>query len=391
MKKVIFYNQIDYLFESFQVLCWLADKKIGNMPTEEFERKIMQRSGADSKHVKSYIALEKKIWNRMAVYFENRMEQINALFGEMENQIIPAVLVCPGKCLIPADFSFHQDVRELDDAYKKLTREQKDAYFFLWLTRDVEEDIFGRYIGMKSNGTEKTDVERTCNIFSYIQDMDVKQETKLRIQEIYLKRDFYFEQIVKLMEETVHILKEYEEEMLAFLKVWGNYWEKVVEEGSFFEKIKGILEVDDDMMKQECCLIPSFIEPTAFWMHIDDDLIPDVEKQMTICRLGIMLTDQFNWNCGIKEEFRVDEIVPICKALGDKSKMDILLFIKDKAAYGSEIAKQFSLTTATVSHHMNKMLQLRLVQADLRDGKVYYRANKEMLQEFLEHTKQMLL
>ena len=69
--------------------------------------------------------------------------------------------------------------------------------------------------------------------------------------------------------------------------------------------------------------------------------------------------------------------------------MDILLYIKDKPAYGSEIAKHFSLTTATVSYHMNKMLQLRIVQAELRDGKVYYQTRKEVLQELFEKARKL--
>lgn len=102
-----------------------------------------------------------------------------------------------------------------------------------------------------------------------------------------------------------------------------------------------------------------------------------------------MLMGEFDWNTQAKEEYILDEIVPVLKVLGDKSKAEILLYIKDRPAYGSEIAKQFSLTTATVSHHMNKLLQLRLIQAELRDGRVYYQARKEVLQELFENARKL--
>ena len=60
------------------------------------------------------------------------------------------------------------------------------------------------------------------------------------------------------------------------------------------------------------------------------------------------------------------------------------MFIKDKPAYGSEIARHFSLTNATVSHHMNRLFEYRLVQVELQDGKLYYQARKEYLQELFE-------
>lgn len=80
---------------------------------------------------------------------------------------------------------------------------------------------------------------------------------------------------------------------------------------------------------------------------------------------------------------------PVFKALGDKSKADILLFIKDKPAYGSEIAKHFSLTTATVSHHMNKLLQLRIIHAELQDSRVYYQVRKDELAKMFEQCKKI--
>ena len=112
---------------------------------------------------------------------------------------------------------------------------------------------------------------------------------------------------------------------------------------------------------------------------------------MLTCRIGIMLTDEFHVNHTKSDTHRVDEMIPVWKVLGDKSQFDILLYIKNKPAYGSELAKQFSLTTATVSHHMNKLLQLGLVQADLKNGRLYYQTRKDVIQNFFDEGKRMFL
>ena len=391
-KKIVFYNQIDYIFEAFCALCWLAEEKVGEYTLDELKKMLLEQYGADSEHTRNCLAFEENIWNRMTVCFADRMEQVKALFGKIEDRIIPVSLIECISGLMPEDFSLSEDTQKIRLKYDGLTREEKDDFFFARLTNNIEEDHLNEYISHTEGrvaGEPITDVERTCTIISYIQNMELKQESKLRVQDIYLKRDLYFEQATKLLEEMVQILKDYKEDMEKLARVWGDYWGKAVEEGSFLEKTKGALNIDDSMMEHGLCVMPCFIELASLWLHTGDHLLLEKENPLAVYRVGIVLTDKLTWNCTMKEEFRVDEIVPVCKLLGDKSKMDILLFIKDKPAYGSEIAKHFSLTTATVSHHMNKLLQLRLVQADLRDGKVYYQASKEMLQEFFEHAKQM--
>ena len=193
------------------------------------------------------------------------------------------------------------------------------------------------------------------------------------------------------MDETIVILKEYEDCMKQLLNKWEIYWKQIIDEESFFEKIKDILEIDDNMMENGFCVISSFMQSAALMLFVNDHMIPKNEEYMLTCRIGIMLTDKFNLISTKKEAFNIDEMIPVWKALGDKSKFDILLYIKNSPAYGSEIAKHFSLTTATVSYHMNKLLQLRLVQADLKDGKLYYQVRKDIIQEFFENAKQIFL
>lgn len=385
-RKITFYNQIDYLTEAEQALRHIAaDKK----EFEEFKEVVLQKYGADSEHIKSCLALLKKIHDRMASVFESRMEQVKALFGEIENRFIPAELILCWDFLVPAKSALYENTYELRNIYENLAQEQKDAYFFKALIRNIEEDNFENYVGNEYKGIHKSDAERICNIFSYIQSMEIKQESKLRIQEVYLKRDLYFEQVLKLIDETIVLLKEYEDSMQQLLNVWGNYWKQIIDEGSFFEKINDFFKIEDNMMENGFCVIPSFVQSAALLLFVNDNLIPKKENYMLTCRIGIMLTDKFNLDSTIKEEFRVDEMVPVWKALGDKSKFDILLYIKNRPAYGSEIAKHFSLTTATVSHHMNKLLQLRLVQADLKDGRLYYQVRKDVIQELFENARQM--
>ena len=85
-----------------------------------------------------------------------------------------------------------------------------------------------------------------------------------------------------------------------------------------------------------------------------------------------------------KEYFISDErTISILKALGDKSKFDILKSIKEKEMYGAEIAKMLNITTATVSHHMSNLHNLSLVNIIANNNKVNYTLNKESIKELI--------
>lgn len=387
-REITFYNQIDYPFEAYQVLCWLGDSDDG-VRFEEFKNAIFRKFGLDSEHVKNCMALVSDVLQQAEQKFADRMEDIEELFGKIENQMIPADLVMGWTYMMTPDLRIYEDSTGIKQDYERMTPAERDACFFKELVQEMEEKEFDRLVGCGMRGVNVSDAERIRNIFSYIQDMDIKQESKLRIQELYLKREEYHDRITVFVDDVILFLKQFEDRMLELSVEWGDYWKAVIDAGEFFGKIESVVELEDHMLADGFCVMPSIFQCAAMWMVVNGGLIPKEQPYMTTCRIGVMLMGDFDWNTQAKEEYVLDEAVPIFKVLGDKSKAEILLYIKDRPAYGIEIAKQFSLTTATVSHHMNKLLQLRLVQAELRDGRVYYQARKEVLQELFENARKL--
>ena len=60
-------------------------------------------------------------------------------------------------------------------------------------------------------------------------------------------------------------------------------------------------------------------------------------------------------------------ILPILKALSDKSKFDILHSLLIAPKYNLELAEELDLTAATVSHHMNVLLTNKLVDIEKKE------------------------
>ena len=79
------------------------------------------------------------------------------------------------------------------------------------------------------------------------------------------------------------------------------------------------------------------------------------------------------------------------KALSDSSKLGIISSLKVSPKYNLEIANQLGLTAATMSHHMNVLLNCNLVGVEKKDGKVYYHLEEENLRYLIKELEETLL
>ena len=88
-----------------------------------------------------------------------------------------------------------------------------------------------------------------------------------------------------------------------------------------------------------------------------------------------------------------DQITKICKAIGDKTRTDILFMLRERPRYNREVAAQLSLTPATVLHHMDILLSCGLVKMTTRDEnqkRIYYCIDKECAEWLLHVLKRLL-
>ena len=90
-------------------------------------------------------------------------------------------------------------------------------------------------------------------------------------------------------------------------------------------------------------------------------------------------------------ELENKHVLEVLKVLSDKSKFEILSYIRDKRAYGSELAKHMGLTTATISHHMGALFDCGLVEMERENNRMFYREKKETMEQVLEYCRKTLL
>lgn len=79
------------------------------------------------------------------------------------------------------------------------------------------------------------------------------------------------------------------------------------------------------------------------------------------------------------------------KLLGDKTRFDILCYLKDRKAYGQELSARFGLSRNTIHHHMSKLLAARLVTCTVDGNRVYYTIDRASVSELLDRQRDLLL
>lgn len=72
--------------------------------------------------------------------------------------------------------------------------------------------------------------------------------------------------------------------------------------------------------------------------------------------------------------------VPLFKAMGDETRMDILRYLLVKKEMScQQLMKKFSLSQPTLSHHFNKLIRAGIINARKEGTLWFYSLNKKFL------------
>lgn len=85
------------------------------------------------------------------------------------------------------------------------------------------------------------------------------------------------------------------------------------------------------------------------------------------------------------------QVYDAIKLLGDKTRFDILCYLRDRSAYGQEISDRFNLARNTIHHHMGKLLSAGLVTCTVEGNRVYYSIDKAHLGRLLDQQRALLI
>lgn len=268
-------------------------------------------------------------------------------------------------------FFFNQDKAMTDDYYITigyLVTDFKDAI------KEAENEeamrsLFPRIL-IECNELEyPTAVETTEDFFQLLEHMNYSEREKWQFMAIYQRAHYYLNQLIELVEMNIpNYKKAYQQYDIS--KMIENYVIELQKDNNRYTKVLNQLSSAD------CVVYPTLANPLAqiLW-H---------EK----CFVGLLILEIFQDDNSQKPID--DQLLMSLKALADKSKLQILLSLKESPKYNLELAEALELSPGTMSHHMNNLLTAELVKVEKRGSKVYYMLDEESLQRILDKLQTLL-
>ncbi|QIK68793.1 ArsR family transcriptional regulator [Erysipelothrix sp. HDW6C] len=205
----------------------------------------------------------------------------------------------------------------------------------------------------------------TLPLFDLIKNASLSASEKWIL--LWIDKDF--EYLAHQLNEALEILVPHVKKATLGFKddvaLLVSQWTKRSEEQSliaYFEKQFGVTLPNDTMP-----MYPSILANQALSIFSDDQLF-----------IGLSYTDAH------LETFNINDDVAhrAFKALGDRSKYAILKELVDSKKYGRELAESLDLTPATISYHIQDLLNSGVIQASATDtNRIYYEIRKDKIKE----------
>lgn len=377
-KKHTISRDIDYITESIALLQHLAmGKKYASL------RESLHKKYANSiQEGRKVFELLEKVEAYAQKAFADDMAAVQYYFASYGS----GNMSCAGKAALlweEANCQKFQKFSEIADALGRLSEKEYCKAFGKCL-QNIDNAILDE--------DKPAPTKEPFDVISRLMELDIDDGEKWKLQKIFFAQKEHQAKILPLLEKAEKCLRHFSEGLSSLTERFYHYWTDLFQKHSPVSYLHEMLEISLGENPLGFCLYPSLIMPnvSSIFVEIEDD---GSYKQMDVYRFGILFGEGFclRTNNAYTDDGYEAYLMQVLKLLADKSKFEILSYIRDKAAYGSQLAKHMNLTTATISHHMSALLNAGLVKMERIDTKVYYSSNKKALEEVLDYSKQVLL
>lgn len=221
------------------------------------------------------------------------------------------------------------------------------------------------------------------DLIDFLEKSPMSSEERWEVVKIFNNQEKYFYEALRMIEVVISIFKKYQAEIDEMEGSFSDTWKNYLEEDKFIQLIQTQLSVKWDISKDGYVIVPTIFLFLTLMISLKDRL-----QNRDVIRVGILFDHKINFG---KQGIDSERINKFGKVISDKSKVEILKFINKKPAYGKEIAEALKLSTPTISHHVNALLELGLVETSVEANKIFYSMNREVVENILDEIKQYLL
>lgn len=372
MEEQIISKEIDYLKEAVTLLRIVS----GSDNMDRLEKRILSAVGRQSDRIRQILQLLKKIEKEAQECFQEQKDEIDYYFQRSGQTSMTAgdMVLLYENCLSAAP------------------GKEVEALRLFWQSLDEESyyEEFGECLTGYENGLDALEHPKALTdpmeILRTILKLNIPEEEKWKLQQIFLEPQKHRERILPLLQEAVTLLHGYDREIAPLTEEFFLFWSRTLEHTDIYDYIRENLGSALGKCQWGTVIRPQLMSPGTLGLQLKTQRGAFVPSPAYFWA-GILYGEDFSIRSVLdgEEGNRQEIALYALKLLSDKSKFEILAYIRNRQAYGSELARQFGLTTATISHHMSTLVGEGLVEVTREDNKVFYRSRTEALRSILEY------
>jgi DNA-binding transcriptional ArsR family regulator len=218
-------------------------------------------------------------------------------------------------------------------------------------------------------------------MLNILNESEISDKNKIAIIDTFCNTDKHLKQLTNLLRKTIGILEDCSKEYQYIEEFFYEYWSDFISKNDIIEHIEKYINVEWKRNPAGIVVTPVLAQPRMVSISIPDEEVvkPDV------LRIGFLIDKNLRLR---KKATTMEDIGNIMKVFGDKSKLDILNMIKDKPAYGKELADGLGLAKGTISHHMSSLMSIGVIDTLCESNRIYYSLNQKKFTEILEELKE---
>ncbi|MDO5716818.1 MAG: winged helix-turn-helix domain-containing protein [Tissierellia bacterium] len=267
--------------------------------------------------------------------------------------------------LYPVEEPFYENLEKFLEYKANLSQEEVCKNLLLAL--DFKDEI---QEGMKEYQTV---------FLSKVLSMEIASDTKLQILDLQARYKDHLMEVSNVLRPVLGFLMEHRAKLESMAETFLSRLDDE-ENVEYVQEIMGLSDGDKDHIK----IIP-------FVLGADTNLLVDhVNSKINAYVYAGVLRDLLK-KLMYSRILTTDNVYDCVKLLGDRTRFDILLFLKQKDAYSSDLVEELKLARTTIHHHMTKLIDADLVAPIVDGNKVMYRLNREKMSELLNKQREFLL
>lgn len=354
-------KHLDLVNEAYYILCFMINK-------DDLDEDLKCKASAYQKSRELYDKKGKyikKIYNYVRDNLNINREEIEYFFKQRgEEGLYYATL---SLCWNPINLSY-----TLDD-YEKL------------ISNQTEREKYKTFIDVIEPNEEVNIAEDVvCNVealINYLEGTSLESDVCFEIIKIYQNRKKYFDRVRAIMERAIKLLQDCKKEIAFLENEFYQYWTNKQKEIDITDLLEEQINVQWSHSKKGTIITMAIVNFSTITIALEDSR----DTREEVITFGTMLDDDLSIT---RNKIEKDQILKIGKVLADKSKLEILELVSKKPYFGKEIASELKLSTATISYHMNVLVDIGFVKVEVISGRVYYHLSLDRIHENLDNLKE---